>query len=188
MSHRSHRSHGFLRDCFGGLGEMLYLCPLDKIGCISEIKTKKPFFILYFARFALPLRLRLENTLVRENSKKFWFSTHLFVPLHTKRAKLLTQFAGRNVQTTTIMASVTSIPKPAQMIITLEDNALVADIKRALKMIRGVASVRVAKVDDDKTITPAMRQSIKKARREYAKGETITCRTPEEMQKYFDSL
>lgn len=54
------------------------------------------------------------------------------------------------------MASVTSIPKPAQIIITLEDNALVADIKRALKMIRGVASVRVAKVDDDKTITPAI--------------------------------
>ncbi len=74
------------------------------------------------------------------------------------------------------------------MIITLEDNALVADIKRALKMIRGVASVRVAKVDDDKTITPAMRQSINKARREYAKGETIKCSTPEEMQKYFDSL
>lgn len=105
-----------------------------------------------------------------------------------KRAKLLTQLAGRNVQTTTIMASVTSIPKPAQIIITLEDNALVADIKRALKMIRGVASVRVAKVDDDKTITPAMRQSINKARHEYAKGETITCRTPEEMQKYFDTL
>ena len=29
------------------------------------------------------------------------------------------------------------------MIITLEDNALVADIKRALKLIRGVASVRM---------------------------------------------
>ena len=51
-----------------------------------------------------------------------------------------------------------------------------------------IEKVRVAKVDDDKTITPAMRQSINKARREYAKGETITCRTPEEMQKYFDSL
>ncbi len=50
------------------------------------------------------------------------------------------------------MATVTSIPKPAQM------------------------------------ITPAMRQSINKARREYAKGETITCRTAEEMQRYFDSL
>ncbi len=86
------------------------------------------------------------------------------------------------------MATTTSIPKPAQMIITLEDNALVTDIKRALKMIRGVASVRVADIRDDKTITPAMRQSINKARREYAKGETITCRTAEEMQRYFDSL
>ena len=42
------------------------------------------------------------------------------------------------------MASATSISKPAQMIITLEDNALIADIKKALKLIRGIASVRVA--------------------------------------------
>lgn len=74
------------------------------------------------------------------------------------------------------------------MIITLEDNTLVADIKRALKMIRGIASVRVATLGDDNTITPAMRRSINKARREYAKGETISCSTPEEMQRYFDSL
>ena len=82
----------------------------------------------------------------------------------------------------------TAISKPAQMIITLEDNALIADIKKALKMIRGVASVRVATIDDDKIITPAMRRSINKARREYANGETISCSTPEEMQRYFDSL
>lgn len=81
-----------------------------------------------------------------------------------------------------------AISKPAQMIITLEDNALIADIKKALKMIRGVASVRVATISDDKTITPAMRRSINKARREYANGETISCSTPEEMQNYFDSL
>ena len=86
------------------------------------------------------------------------------------------------------MASATSISKPAQMIITLEDNALIADIKKALKLIRGVASVRVATINDDKTITPAMRRSINKARREYANGETISCSTPEEMQNYFDSL
>ena len=85
------------------------------------------------------------------------------------------------------MATVTSIAKPAQMIITLDDNALVADIKRA-KMIRGIASVRVTTISDDKTITPAMQRSINKARREYANGETISCRTPEEMQRYFDSL
>jgi len=84
------------------------------------------------------------------------------------------------------MATVTS--KPAQMIITLEDNALIADIKKALKLIRGVASVRMATINDDKTITPAMRRSINKARREYAKGETISCSTPEEMKRYFDSL
>lgn len=82
----------------------------------------------------------------------------------------------------------TAISKPAQMIITLEDNALIADIKKALKLIRGVASVRVATINDDKTITPAMRRSINKARREYANGETISCSTPEEMQNYFDNL
>ena len=74
------------------------------------------------------------------------------------------------------------------MIITLDDNALVSDIKRALKLIRGIASVRVATISDDKTITPAMRRSINKARREMTKGETIKCSTPEEMQRYFDSL
>ncbi|MCR5240494.1 MAG: hypothetical protein K6E15_10095 [Prevotella sp.] len=62
------------------------------------------------------------------------------------------------------MATATSIQKPAQMIITLED------------------------IGDDNTITPAMRRSINKARRELAKGETIKCSTPEEMQRYFDSL
>ena len=86
------------------------------------------------------------------------------------------------------MASATSIQQPAQMIITLEDNALIADIKKALKLIRGVASVRVAIPNHDKTITPAMRRSINKARREHANGETISCSTPEDMQRYFDSL
>lgn len=74
------------------------------------------------------------------------------------------------------------------MIITLEDNAVVADIKKALKLIRGIASVRTATINDDRSITPAMRRAMKKAREEYAKGETISCHTPEEMQKYFDSL
>ncbi len=86
------------------------------------------------------------------------------------------------------MASSTSVSKSTQMIVTLEDNAFVTDIKKALKLIRGVASVRVATLDDDNTITPAMRRSINKARREYANGETISCSTPEEMQRYFDSL
>ena len=86
------------------------------------------------------------------------------------------------------MASATLNSKPVQMIVTLEDNALIADIKKALKLLPGVASVRMANLKDDETITPAMHRSINKARREYANGETISCSTPEEMQRYFDNL
>ena len=46
----------------------------------------------------------------------------------------------------------------------------------------------MASISDDKSVTPAMRRSINKARKEYAKGETISCGTPEEMQQYFESL
>ena len=81
-----------------------------------------------------------------------------------------------------------TLPQTSQMIVTLESDAVVSEIRKALKLIRGVASVRVATLSDDNTITPAMRRSINKARREYAKGETIKCSTPEEMQRYFDSL
>ena len=45
-----------------------------------------------------------------------------------------------------------------------------------------------ATIADDPAITPAMRRSIQKARQESARGETIVCHTPEDMQKYFDSL
>ncbi|MBQ6064078.1 MAG: hypothetical protein IJK87_10705 [Prevotella sp.] len=86
------------------------------------------------------------------------------------------------------MAISTSILHQPQMIVTLEDNAMVADIKKALKMIRGVASVKMVKTNDDRGITPAMRKIMRTAREEYSKGETITCASPEEMQRYFDSL
>ena len=87
------------------------------------------------------------------------------------------------------MANIATLTPPSnQIIVTLESGAIIADIKKALRMIRGIASVRMASVKDDKTITPAMRRSINKARRELANGETISCSTPEEMQRYFDSL
>lgn len=87
------------------------------------------------------------------------------------------------------MANVATLsPSPNQIIVTLEPDAIVADIKKAMKLMRGVASVRTAKVNADNYITPAMSRKISKARKEYAKGETISCRTPEEMRQYFDSL
>ena len=87
------------------------------------------------------------------------------------------------------MANAATItPSSPKMIVTLEAGAMVADIKKALKLIRGVASVRMSTTNDDKSITPALRRSMRKAREEFAKGETISCSTPEEMQQYFDSL
>ena len=43
-------------------------------------------------------------------------------------------------------------------------------------------------VDKSQAITPALRRRITMARKEYAAGQTKTCRTPQEMQQYFDSL
>ena len=78
-------------------------------------------------------------------------------------------------------------PLANKMIVTLEDDATVSEIRKALLMIRGIASVRVVK-ESDLTVTPALRSSIRKARKESANGETIVCSSPEEMQQYFDSL
>jgi len=45
------------------------------------------------------------------------------------------------------------------------------------------------KIIESKTdITPALKAQINRARKEFEKGETISCSTPEEMQRYFDSL
>ena len=77
---------------------------------------------------------------------------------------------------------------PNQIIVTLEPDAIIADLKKALKLMRGVASVRTAKVKANNQISPALSRKICKARKEYAKGETISCHTPEEMLQYFDSL
>lgn len=52
--------------------------------------------------------------------------------------------------------------------------------------VRQIAMATVTSVEN--TVTPALRRTINKARREYANGATISCSTPEEMQRYFDSL
>lgn len=78
-------------------------------------------------------------------------------------------------------------PKANQMIVTLEDGATVSEIRKALLLIRGIASVRLAK-ESDHTITQSLRSRIRKARKESVNGETVVCSSPEEMQQYFDSL
>lgn len=86
------------------------------------------------------------------------------------------------MDTRTSTASLTN-----EMIVTLEEGATVAEIRKALLLIRGIASVRMAK-GSNHTVTPALRSRIRKARQESANGETVVCSSPEEMQQYFDSL
>lgn len=74
-----------------------------------------------------------------------------------------------------------------QIVVTLESDATVSEIRRALLLIRGVASVRVAR-NCDHSLTPALRSRIRKARNESINGETVVCKSPEEMLQYFDSL
>lgn len=80
-----------------------------------------------------------------------------------------------------------SAPFANQMIVTLEEDATVSEIRKALLLIRGIASVRMAKGGEN-AVTPALRSRIRKARKESANGETFVCSSPEEMKQYFDSL
>ena len=45
-----------------------------------------------------------------------------------------------------------------------------------------------ASAGEAQIITPAMRRQISKARKEHETGQTKVCRTPQEMQRYFESL
>ena len=42
--------------------------------------------------------------------------------------------------------------------------------------------------DDDLTITPALAAKIEKARKEYKEGKTISLKSHEDIDKYFESL
>jgi len=44
------------------------------------------------------------------------------------------------------------------------------------------------KPHEEDLLTPSLRSKIKKAREESINGETIVCKSPVEMQQYFDSL
>lgn len=67
-------------------------------------------------------------------------------------------------------------------------DALWTLIQSQPRKVREELSARLAQYNTKNMITPEMAVQIRKAREEYSRGETIRCSTPEEMQKYFDSL
>ena len=60
------------------------------------------------------------------------------------------------------MANVTTYtPSPNQIIVTLEPDAIIADLKKAMKLMRGVASVKVQKPKEyDITKTAGYREAM----------------------------
>jgi len=60
------------------------------------------------------------------------------------------------------MANVaTFTPSPNQIIVTLEPDAIIADLKKAMKLMRGVASVKVQKPKEyDITKTAGYREAM----------------------------
>ena len=69
--------------------------------------------------------------------------------------------------------------------------AQVGWFEQMVKTLGWVVSKRESSVEsaeDSSSITPALRRRINKARKEYAEGQTIKCRTKQEMQQFFDSL
>lgn len=84
------------------------------------------------------------------------------------------------------MESTIKTPATTQFIVNVEDSSMANEIRRAIKMIKGVSTVRI--VTRSNTISPALAAQIAKARKEYRDGDAVICRTPEELDSYFASL
>lgn len=52
----------------------------------------------------------------------------------------------------------------------------------------GVLIKKISPRVEDEQVSSALAFQMKKAREELANGETISCSSPDEMRKYFDSL
>ena len=72
--------------------------------------------------------------------------------------------------------------------ITLNERTTSGKALMAYLQALGVLVKKITPAVMDDQITPALSKRMKKAREEFAKGETIACHTPAEMQTYFDSL
>lgn len=79
-------------------------------------------------------------------------------------------------------------PTTLHLDINLEDNAVVADIKKAIKMIKGITAVRVTTLSRENVITPSLAKKIAKARQDYVEGRYTECRTKEELDSFLNAL
>ena len=79
-------------------------------------------------------------------------------------------------------------PMPLHLDITLEDNAIISDIKKAIQMIKGISSVRILPTKQENVITPSLAKKIEKARKDFAEGNYTECKTKEELEAFLEAL
>ena len=73
--------------------------------------------------------------------------------------------------------------------ITLNERTTSGKALMAYLQALGILVKKISPIaKDDSQITPALALRMKKARKEFAEGETVSCTSPDEMQRYFDSL
>ena len=62
----------------------------------------------------------------------------------------------------------------AQLIVTVEDASLLPDLKKAIKMLRGVGNISVKKAE------ASLNETTLRAMREVKEGRTVKCKSFEE--------
>ena len=77
--------------------------------------------------------------------------------------------------------------RPIVLNIAIEDDAVLPDIKKAIRMIRGVCSVRQVR-DISHSVTPALQKKIAKAEEDMLAGRCIACDTKEELNAFLEAL
>lgn len=74
-----------------------------------------------------------------------------------------------------------------QLIVSLEDTSMLSDIKKAIRMLRGVVSVREAEKDSFE-LSDEAKKRIELSREQYRNGDVVACATKEELHQFLDSL
>jgi len=70
--------------------------------------------------------------------------------------------------------------------IDLDNDAVMADITRAIKMIRGIVAIRPVRKELE--ISPVLKRKIARAEKNYKEGKTIKFNSVSEMDAYLDTL
>ena len=77
---------------------------------------------------------------------------------------------------------------PRQLIVTLDDDAVTAQVRKTLSMIKGVVSVKAKPFDRRIVVTPTLQAQIDQARKDASEGKLVSLNSIDEINQYFSML